>query len=954
MQKQHNHQLFSSASCLIRVLHDELVSLSSKDLERVDVILPTQRLVLMLHAAMAKSRQAFIPGQWLTLKEFLKKQCLDNDILLPFVADELNVEMTLQKILLLGTEKKRYQILRVGHEKAVLQFFKELGRDRRHIDVIGEMRTVLQRDVFRSETQITAQHEKLRELEILWHEVIAWYKIQDRTPFYLGEAETAQNVLDFWGDTYQHPNLLKVVGLASVADFELPVLTQLAKTSDFYLHALPEVIDTKASPSTAIFHAIGGTLKPPILRSDEPRSKGFVYAASTVFDEIEKAIERVLELTKAGLPASQIAILIPEENTYEPVFREWLANQGDVKANLALSHRLKQTERGRWLMSLAECLVQRQDALALAGFALHTITVQYLAAKSNISFERMNSLLTPVFCSEKNRGDLTELIAKQRDPDVKTALLALQDTLRAHYPDRLLQLDDHMKELQKTCEFYRVFDEKYLTDKGLEVAFDRYFDELKLTMQSAAASLGKLPNDRFWRSLLSGLSTDLRSTGQPLQGLQILTLSEARHVPFQALVILGCVEGQFPKYVASEALVDDFLKQQVALPSWQTFDAMEEMTFDLFDKQIPSIDLLYVAGSEHLNQPSRFIDRVMSRKSHVLLPPLAGKSVAETIQNPQKSSPKLSPASVSHLLSTISASRLENFVGCPLKFLYEQLKVRNIDLPTKYERLDIGNLLHKVLELFFAGSKAYGFQPLDSSDSVSKAAIVTRLNQLTEKIFVGQNAEAELQLIWHSWDKFADLMSRILENRRFDFHAEKNIGKENLTYTSNGQSIHLSGRIDQVLSFDEAFLVIDYKSGTAPKAADLSKGYKLQPIYYLWALAQLDAKRYVSSKGIIGYWEILPGKWQGRSVGADSKAFADSLKLIGRPPKNEDLIQNMMSLWQWRLKQVLDSKEFAADATDCKHCHYKPICRRNDARYQKYFESSKLLQNRVGGIAEDE
>jgi hypothetical protein len=65
----------------------------------------------------------------------------------------------------------------------------------------------------------------------------------------------------------------------------------------------------------------------------------------------------------------------------------------------------------------------------------------------------------------------------------------------------------------------------------------------------------------------------------------------------------------------------------------------------------------------------------------------------------------------SKLVSTASASRLRSLLHCPYRYLLESRGVANIELPDDRRQLKIGQLLHKILEMFFDPTEIQGFEP---------------------------------------------------------------------------------------------------------------------------------------------------------------------------------------------------------------------------------------------------
>jgi inactivated superfamily I helicase len=89
------------------------------------------------------------------------------------------------------------------------------------------------------------------------------------------------------------------------------------------------------------------------------------------------------------------------------------------------------------------------------------------------------------------------------------------------------------------------------------------------------------------------LTPDCRDVGEPLRGIQILSIEEARYIPFEKLIILGAAEGQFPRALPKDHLLDNYFKTRIGLPGWQFLEAIEDTTYHLLKARIDGLTLLY-------------------------------------------------------------------------------------------------------------------------------------------------------------------------------------------------------------------------------------------------------------------------------------------------------------------------------------------------------------------------
>jgi len=160
---------------------------------------------------------------------------------------------------------------------------------------------------------------------------------------------------------------------------------------------------------------------------------------------------------------------------------------------------------------------------------------------------------------------------------------------------------------QKTSRIFliytRFFDYRVSSDKGMQtsiVAATNLFFEQMHSLKTIADP--RCPSKNFFASPRPIQYHGRQKCWLPARGIQVLSIVEARYVPFQVAIIIGCTEGNFPKALPADNLVDDWLKQRIGLPGWKYVEALEDTTFHLLAARLPHLELTY-AKEEKGNLP---------------------------------------------------------------------------------------------------------------------------------------------------------------------------------------------------------------------------------------------------------------------------------------------------------------------------------------------------------------
>ncbi len=188
-----------------------------------------------------------------------------------------------------------------------------------------------------------------------------------------------------------------------------------------------------------------------------------------------------------------------------------------------------------------------------------------------------------------------------------------------------------------------------------------------------------------------------------------------------------------------------------------------------------------------------------------------------------------------------SATQLTTFFSCPyMHFLNYGLRLKE-DLPFKLKKLDIGQILHKVCELFAKKLKK-SFestnQPYLSGEELEKVKnevlnVVISENRMVfendDNRFIVKNLKKEAFKLMDNLNNFERKSAFRIAETEFSFKP--------IEIKNSVKSVFLAGKIDRFDKFDNKVLILDYKTGDSDlNYKKIYYGLKIQLLIYSLAV----------------------------------------------------------------------------------------------------------------------
>lgn len=245
------------------------------------------------------------------------------------------------------------------------------------------------------------------------------------------------------------------------------------------------------------------------------------------------------------------------------------------------------------------------------------------------------------------------------------------------------------------------------TDMALEVEFARKYYSSINSLRAKKMAVQPATFIRLLESMMAGITIPFK--GEPLKGLQIMGPLETRALDFRNLVIMSCNEGMFPRKNVSSSFIPPELRKAFGLPTYEYQDAIWAYYFYRLISRAENVWMVYDSRTEGLKrgEESRYIKQLKYHFNVDVRFHVAGAGLALT-EAGDGEMPKTEEMMKRISSMTFSASGLQNYVFCPMKFCYSSvLKLKkDEDVAESLDNAMIGNVYHNAMWALFYGEDA--------------------------------------------------------------------------------------------------------------------------------------------------------------------------------------------------------------------------------------------------------
>lgn len=231
-----------------------------------------------------------------------------------------------------------------------------------------------------------------------------------------------------------------------------------------------------------------------------------------------------------------------------------------------------------------------------------------------------------------------------------------------------------------------------------------------------------------------------------------------------------------------------------------------------------------------------------------------------------------------------SISQLEKYFACPYLFFVEYGLRLKENKKAKISSMDIGNLLHRVAELFVMRLKSFENLLDDDFDKklitlfeevVDEQKVKTKQNKAVVALVLGEVKRLCKYILFEQQNS-----SFKVQSTEFNFKADKAVK----LVLDDGREIAIEGKIDRIDKFGDYLRIIDYKTGDIKsELKSVFVGEKIQLISYLSALTSDDKTK------VAGVFYLpIHSEYE-----KDEKKLQSKYKMEGFILSDADVVKNM-------------------------------------------------------------
>ncbi|MGD1043908.1 MAG: PD-(D/E)XK nuclease family protein [Bacteroidota bacterium] len=628
-----------------------------------------------------------------------------------------------------------------------------------------------------------------------------------------------------------------------IGELDLSSYTQIVVAGLFKLtHAEQIIFDDLEKRSNTLFvfqtdKIKEGTPEPEIHFYKASDTHGQVFALSAL---IKKQLDKNQQLDERSV------IVLPTADALFPVVHQTLSLMPQEHYNIALEYPMARTPIYGFLHNLMElaCTKQggRYSTAQYIKFILHPYTknirLDQRTDVTRILFHAIESMLT----NNKSKILLTLEEIEQSDEIFSNVAFAISESDNKITPD---QLKEHLHTIH-SCTIHAL--ENITSVKGfahnvIEVLtyiyeqstarmhplFRPYAEALLKVFlhleQSFAGRASFRDASGYFNFLQQYVALqDVPFSGTPLRGLQVLGLLETRSLHFDDVYLLNMNDDVLPGGIGIDMLLPQKLREKLGLETRHDRDKLSEYYFHLLVRGAKRVHLFYSESSE--SDKSRFVEQLLWERqkrdgSH------SSDNYVQTVRYQVKlaneavpSIPKSNDVLAIIRGFTYSASALDTYLQCPIKFYYRYImRLKEKEEATEdIDSQEIGKFVHEVLDKFY--------EPLLGKKIETHDLLPERMKQLVDELFAQKFAEEPAGAAYLLKRQIQRQLETLLKEYQQPIAEESEIIIKGLEekICINALGAKFEGRLDRIEQRDNMIFILDYKTGPKPNKPPINFG----------------------------------------------------------------------------------------------------------------------------------
>jgi hypothetical protein len=357
-------------------------------------------------------------------------------------------------------------------------------------------------------------------------------------------------------------------------------------------------------------------------------------------------------------------------------------------------------------------------------------------------------------------------------------------------------------------------------------------DEVLSTLRNHAFTNSFAALEKIWQMVAMGEQVHFQ--GEPVHGLQILSLVETRALDFENILLIGANEDTLPGKAQDQTFIPWDIRYELKMPLPDDREAMYAYSIYRLVQRASSVFVYYCSVSSDFkgSEPSRYIlqlkDELPARNNQVTWQEFKQRFDDSAIEKVEESMPNddFAKKQLDGLFASgISPSAIGKYLKCPLDFYYryiiglgeaEQVE-ENMDAAT------FGSIVHQVLEQFYKQHK----ESYPTADDYAKleGEVKPRLQDAITKIYSSQGVsggynELAISIAEEMLLRFIKHEKKMLEQYKKQntqpmvVDVEVALAREvDVSKYGLEKPIKMRGKVDRLDRIAGRFRILDYKTG---------------------------------------------------------------------------------------------------------------------------------------------